>query len=432
MTIIKNASQILTLAGNDLGVIEKSSIVINANKISDIRFPTSDIQHQKTIDATNCVVMPGYVDCHTHLVFAGSRENEFAMRLEPRPSNKGNEKFKDVKKCRTETQNEEWGEGKTYKEILTTGGGILQTVNETRKSSANELFNLAQKRIDKLIQWGTTTVEIKSGYGLNTPTELKILRVIKRLQKANKNRITIVPTFLGAHAIPSNVRKTTYIKKLISEMIPLVAKENLAQFCDVFCENFVFDAKESKKILKRAKKFCLVPKIHADEIESSGGAEVAGEVKAISAEHLLYPSNQGLIAMNNNNVTAVLLPGTTLFLKSKQIPPIDKMRKLGLTIALGSDYNPGTCMIYQMPIIIALGCLLYNMSITEAIRGATINGAKALGLDKKIGTIEVGKNADILILDIPDYKHIPYQFGKNLVKTVIKNGDVIYSRNVNL
>jgi len=430
MTIIKNASQILTLAGNDLGVIEKSSIVINADKISDVRYPASNIKCQITIDATNCVVMPGYVDCHTHLVFAGSRENEFAMRLEPRPSNKGNEKFKDVKKCRTKTQNEERGEGKTYKEILSAGGGILQTVSETRKASKKELIDLAQKRIDELIQWGTTTVEIKSGYGLDTASELKILRVINQLKKANKDKITIVPTFLGAHAIPFNISKTTYIKKIISEMIPRVAKENLAQFCDVFCENFVFDAKESKKILKRAKKFCLVPKIHADEIESSGGAEVAGEVGAISAEHLLYPSDKGLKTMRQKNVVAVLLPGTTLFLKSKQIPPIDKMRKLGLTIALGSDYNPGTCMIYQMPIIIAFGCLLYNMSLNEAIRGATINSAKALGLDKKIGSIEVGKNADIIILDIPDYKHIPYQFGKNLIKTVIKKGKVIYSRKI--
>jgi len=400
MMVIKNAVQILTLTGKDLGIIKNGSLSIKDDKIAVVKHRTSNIRHQKSIDAQGCIVMPGFVDCHTHLVFAGSRENEFAMRLE----------------------------GKTYQKILVAGGGILQTVSATRKASEKELIELAQKRINELIRWGTTTVEIKSGYGLDTPTELKILRVIKKLQYFNKNRVTIIPTFLGAHAIPSRIKKIKYINKLISEMIPLVAKENLAQFCDVFCENFVFNAQDSKKILFAGKKFGLIPKIHADEIESSGGAEIAGIVKAISAEHLLNPSEKGLRAMKKNNVTAVLLPGTTLFLKSKHIPPIEKMRKLGITIALGSDYNPGTCMIYQMPIIIALGCLLYNLSLTEAIRGTTINGAKALGLENKIGSIEPGKDADLIILDVPDYKHIPYQFGKNLVKMVIKKGEIVFSR----
>ncbi len=399
--VIKNASQILTCSGRDLGIINNGLIYINNGKIYSVK-PDSKfrIPNSKTIDAKGCISMPGFIDCHTHLVFAGSRENEFAMRLE----------------------------GKTYKDILKAGGGILQTVRATRKASENELFKLAQQRIEELIKWGTTTVEIKSGYGLDTKTELKILRVIKKIQQANKDRITIVSTFLGAHAIPAGVNKSDYINTIINKMLPIVAKENLAQFCDVFCENFVFNAKESKKILEAAKSYGLMPKIHADEIESSGGAEIAGAVKAISAEHLLYPSDNGLKAMKKNNVTAVLLPGTTLFLKSKQIPPIDKMRKLGLTIALGSDYNPGTCMIYQMPIIIALGCLLYNLTLTEAIRGVTINSAKSLGLENKIGSIEVGKDADLIILDTPDYKNIPYQFGKNLIKTVIKKGKVVYSK----
>lgn len=399
-TIIKNASQILTLSGNNLGIAEKHSVIIKNHKIFSV-IPNSkfNIRNSNIINANNCVVLPGFVDCHTHLVFAGSRANEFAMRLA----------------------------GKTYKEILQSGGGILQTVWATRQASERELSKLAQSRINELIKWGTTTVEIKSGYGLDTENELKILRVIKKLQKANQNRITIVPTFMAAHAIPPEISKPDYINKIISTILPIVTREKLAQYCDVFCENFVFNAKESRKILLAGKKFGLIPKLHADEIESSGGAELAGKIKAISAEHLLYPSDKGLKAMKKNNVTAVLLPGTTMFLKSKQIPPIDKMRKLGLSIALGSDYNPGTCMIYQMPIIIALGCLLYNLSLTEAIRGATINSAKALGLDKNIGTIQKGKDADLIILDTPDYKNIPYQFGKNLVKMVIKKGKVVYS-----
>jgi imidazolonepropionase len=401
MTIVKNASQILTLAGTGLGIIKNGSIIIENGKISNVISKSKlQIPKSKIIDAKECVILPGFIDCHTHLVFAGSRENEFAMRLE----------------------------GKTYKEILAAGGGILQTVSATRKASEKELIELAQRRINELIRWGTTTVEIKSGYGLDISTELKILTVIKALQDANKDIITIVPTFLGAHAIPPNTKKSDYIKMLISEMLPRVAKQKIAQFCDVFCENFVFNDQDSKKILLAGKKFGLIPKIHADEIESSGGAEIAGVVKAISAEHLLYPSNKGLGMIKRKNVIAVLLPGTTLFLKSKQIPPIEKMRKLGITIALGSDYNPGTCMIFQMPIIIALGCLLYDLSLTEAIRGATINSATALGLENKIGSIEPGKDADLIILDIPDYKHIPYLFGKNLVKMVIKKGEVVFPR----
>ncbi len=233
---------------------------------------------------------------------------------------------------------------------------------------------------------------------------------------------------MAAHAIPPGINKNDYIRTIIKEMMPIVAKEKLAVFCDVFCENFVFTAQESKMILKSAKKYNLIPKIHADEIESSGGAEVAGHVKAISAEHLLYPSDKGLKAMRKNDVIAVLLPGTSFFLKSKQIPPIDKMRKLGLRIALGSDFNPGTCMIYQMPIIIGLGCLLYNLSLSEAIQAATINSAKALGLAHKIGSITKGKDADLIICEIPNHKHLVYQFGTNVIKIVLKKGKVVYQK----
>lgn len=401
MVIINNISQILTITNNNLGIIENGSIVIEKTKIKEVvENPKLRIPNAEVINANNCLVLPGFIDCHTHLVYAGSRENEFALRLQ----------------------------GKTYKEILNAGGGILQTVAATRKASEEELFNLAQKRIDELIRWGTTTVEIKSGYGLDTNNEIKLLKVIKNLQKANKERITIVPTFLGAHAIPPNTEKQEYISRLINEMLPRIAKQKLATFCDVFCENFVFNAQDSKKILIAGKKLGLIPKIHADEIESSGGAETAAKVGAISAEHLLYPSDNGLKAMSKKGVVAVLLPGTSLFLKSKQLPPIEKMRKLGITIALGSDYNPGSCMIYQMPIIIALGCLLYNLSIEEAIRGATINAAKAIGLENEIGSIEPGKDADLIVLNVPNYQHIPYQFGRNLVTTVIKKGRVIFHK----
>lgn len=397
--IIKNANQILTIKEQNLGIIEKGTLVIENDKINYISDSSKPIEikinNEIEIDASGCVVMPGMVDCHTHLVYGGDRANEFEMRLS----------------------------GKTYKEILEAGGGIMSTVRQTRKASEPELYQLASKRIDSMLESGTTTVEIKSGYGLETESELKILRVIERLQR--DERITIIPTFLGAHSVPSDKKKEDYIKEIIDKMIPEVAKQKLARFCDVFCENFVFNALESKRILNQGKEFRLIPKIHADEIEQSGGAEIAAEVEAVSAEHLIYPSQKGLEQMKEKDVTAVLLPTTALFLQSKDHPPVEKMRKLGLRIALGSDYNPGTSMIYQMPIVISLACLVYRLTIAEALIGATLNAARALNLQDKVGSLEVGKQADILILDVPNYQHIPYQFGKNFVKTVIRNGKIL-------
>lgn len=400
--IIKNARQLLTIKRYDLGIIENGAIIVEKGVIKKVtnssNLPANETKNTIEVDATGCVVMPGFVDCHTHLVFAGDRANEFEMRIG----------------------------GKTYKEIIESGGGIMATVQPTRKASEAELYKLASARIEAMIDWGTTTVEIKSGYGLDTESELKILRVIKRLQE--DDRVTIVPTFLGAHSVPPGTKKEDYIREITDQMIPEVAKENLAKFCDVFCENFVFNASESKKILNRAKEFGLAPKIHADEIEQSGGAETAAEVGAISAEHLLYPSQTGLKKMKEKDVIAVLLPSTALFLQSKDHPPVEEMRKLGLRIALGSDYNPGTSMVYQMPIIVSLACLLYRLTIAEALIGATLNSAKALGLQEKVGSLEVGKQVDILILDIPNYQHIPYQFGRNFIKTVISRGKILKNR----
>ncbi len=397
--IITNANQILTIKEHNLGIIEKGILVIENDKIKTITkssyIPEINIKNKIEIDASGCVVMPGFVDCHTHLVYAGDRANEFEMRLS----------------------------GKTYKEILEAGGGIMSTVRQTRKASEQELYQLAAKRIDSMLESGTTTVEIKSGYGLDTESELKILRVIKRLQ--NDDKITIIPTFLGAHSVPPDKKKEDYIQEIIDKMIPEVAKRKLAKFCDVFCENFVFNALESKRILEQGKKYGLVPKIHADEIEQSGGAEIAAEVKAVSAEHLIYPSQIGLEKMKEKDVVPVLLPTTALFLQSKDHPPVEPMRKLGLRIALGSDYNPGTSMIYQMPIVISLACLLYRLTIAEALIGSTLNAARALNLQDKVGSLEIGKQADLIILDVPNYQHIPYQFGRNFVRTVIRNGKII-------
>jgi imidazolonepropionase len=394
--VIKNIGQLLTMRGGKLGIIKDGKVGIDQGKIAFVG-KKSYFKNVPTIDARGLVVMPGFVDCHTHLVFAGYRADEFERRLL----------------------------GASYKTITQRGGGILATVKKTRRATREELFTLAQGRIDEMIKWGTTTVEVKSGYGLSVKDELKILEVIERLQLRNK--VTIVSTFLGAHAVPKGTDKKKYIETIITKMIPEVAKRGLARFCDVFCENFVFNHTESEQILRYAREFGLVPKIHADEIESSNGAVVAGRVKAASADHLLVPSLAGLKLMKKNKVVAVLLPGTSLFLQAKKRPPIAALRRLDLTIAIGSDYNPGSCMINQMPIIIGLACLLYGLTISEALIGATLNGASALQLENRIGSLETGKDADIVILDIPDYRQIPYQFGRNPVKTVIKKGEIIHA-----
>jgi imidazolonepropionase len=397
--IVRNAAQLLTITDSDLGIIPDGAVVIEGGKIAWVGpssgIPRSAFPTQDFADATGCVVMPGFVDCHTHLVFGGWREDEFEQRLE----------------------------GKTYKEIAEAGGGILDTVRKTRAAAQADLYDAGRKRLQEMLAWGTTTCEIKSGYGLDTETELKMLRVIKRL--AADSEMTVAPTFLGAHSVPPEHAKAEYIELLVNEMIPKVAELKLAQFCDVFCESFAFNAGESKRILEAGKKHGLRPKIHADEIEASGGAEVAAEVGAVSAEHLLVSSDRGLRAMKEKGVVAVLLPGTAFFLKGKRDSPVPRMRELGMTIALGSDFNPGSCTAFAMPLIVSLACLVYGITIKEALIGATLNAAKALKLEDRKGSLSPGKDADILILDIPNYKHIPYRLGHNPVKTVIRNGKTV-------
>ncbi len=394
--LIKDISQLLTIRKDSLGIVEDAFLLIRDGKIFDYGRQRRGICAKRTLSAKGSVVMPGFVDCHTHLVFAGTREKELEARFL----------------------------GKSYKEITAKGeGGILTTVKKTREASFDELLNLALERIKESIAWGTTSIEIKSGYGLDSENELKILRVIKRLRE--EVAIDIIPTFLGAHAIPPEKSKEAYIDEIINEMLPRIAKEGLARFCDVFCERILFHPAEAERILLAGKRYGLLPKIHADEIESSQGALVAAKVSCVSAEHLIYPSKEGLSEMAKKKVVAVLLPGTSLFLGSEARPPIERMRRLKIPMAVGSDFNPGTCPLNKMPIIIALASLLYRMTFEEAIIGATLNAAKALKIENRVGSIEKGKEADILILAIPDYRFLFYNFGNNPVRMVIKRGRLI-------
>jgi imidazolonepropionase len=395
--VLNNCSQVLTMTGGGLGIVENGAVRIQDGRIDEVaNHPLTPTEGETEVDCHGKVVMPGFVDPHTHLVFGGWRQNEFEMRLT----------------------------GKTYREIAEAGGGILSTVIFTRLATEDELYNRALERLHEMVLWGTTTVEVKSGYGLDTEAELRMLRVARRLGELEFCRV--VPTFMGAHSVPKGTPKADYIERLETEMIPAVAGAELARFCDVFCENFVFNAAESTRILQAGKKHGLVPTIHADEIESSGGAEVAARVGAASASHLLQPSDSGLRAMAQAGVVAVLLPGTCFFLREAHKSPVARMRQLGIVMALASDFNPGSCPMLAQPLTAQFGCIHYGMTIEEALRGITISAAKALQLDSEVGTLEPGKVADVVVTDVPDYRHIVYRLGHNPVWMTIYGGHVVH------
>ncbi len=409
---IRNIRQLITLAGKgvrrgnemcDLGIIQDGAVLTDGEKIvavgkTDQVGQLSQSDSAETIDARDMVVMPGFVDPHTHLVYAGSREEEFALRLE----------------------------GVDYAEITRRGGGIMSTVRATREASEEELFDTGLERLNRLLTYGTTTVEVKSGYGLDEKSELKQLRVIQKLN--GSHQLDLVSTFLGAHAVPAGCSKNDYKNVVIERMLPKVRRQNLAEFCDVFCETGFFEYEESKEILTAAKKLGFKLKIHADELFSSGGSELAGELGAISADHLVYPSESGLNSMLKGGVVAVLLPGTVFMLGLKEHPPTREFMQLGIPIALASDLNPGTCIIESMQIIVGLACLLLGMSPAEALTASTINAAYAIDRGDSIGSLETGKLADILIFEVPNYKYLVYHFTTNHLKHVIKRGNLVFSR----
>jgi imidazolonepropionase len=419
--LIKNARQLLTLASDkkgprrgkemeDLGLIEDGAVAVSGKKVVAVG-KTKDILSQvksefgfcgidkktKIIKAEDRVVLPGFVDCHTHPVFGATREEEFELRIK----------------------------GKGYEEIAQAGGGIRSSVRSLRNLSKKELIKLALPRLDRFLSYGTTTIEAKSGYGLSLKDEIKILEVIKKLSQIHP--IDLVPTFLGAHEIPDEYRerREEYIDLLVKQMIPEVAKRKLAFFCDVFCEKGVFSLDESRKILETAKSYGLKPKLHADQLTPSGGGELAAEVGAISADHLEFVSDSGIDRMKESGTIAVLLPGSVFGLGKENYPPARKMIDKELPVALATDFNPGSSFTESMPVILSLACLRMKLTPAEAITSATINSAYAIDKGDSTGSLEPGKKADIVIWNVKNYKEIPYHYGVNLVHKVMKNGEII-------
>lgn len=415
--VIKNISNLITLKGEnrprikesleDIGIIKDGIIAFGGEEIIYVgegKLPSNIITNENTIfiDGTGKTVTPGLIDSHTHVVHGGSRENELAMKLK----------------------------GVPYLDILAAGGGIHSTVKSTREATFEELYNQANKSLDIMLSYGVTTVEAKSGYGIEDfQTELRQLEVAKRLNEDHS--IDIVSTFMGAHAIPEKYKDNPeeFVDIIINHMIPEVAKKDLAKFCDVFCEEGVFTIDQSRRILLVAKDYGMEPKIHADEIKPLGGAELAAEINCISADHLIAASDEGIKKMAEKGVIANLLPGTSFNLQTGSFAKARKMVELGVPIALSTDYNPGSCPTENLQLIMSFASLLMKMTPEEVITAVTINGACALGLEEKIGSLEVGKQGDAVIFDSLNLEYIIYHFGINHAEIVIKKGNMVSINN---
>ncbi|MGD9382026.1 MAG: imidazolonepropionase [Candidatus Thorarchaeota archaeon] len=413
--VLSHIGQLATLAGHsdapktgqslqELSIIEDGAVAIKDGRIvsvgmtNEVMSSLSEEPVLPPIEFPNMLAIPGFVDSHTHLVFGGSRENDFAMKLA----------------------------GKGYMEILEGGGGILSTLKATRLATQDELRSNAFSYAESMLTNGTTTIEAKSGYGLDVENEVKMLQVVETLR--NKLPSKFVSTFMGAHAIPPeyNDRVDNYVELVINDMIPTIAEQNLAEFCDVFCEEGVFSVEQSREILNAAQDKGMKLKVHADEIVQLGGAGLAAEVGAISADHLLRSSDDDLEAMAKAGTIATLLPGTAFSLDT-EYADARKMIEMELPVALATDFNPN-CANESMFFTIALACYKMKMHPREAISAATINGAHALSRSDVVGSIELGKCADILILDCPNPEYLSWRFGINLVHTVVVKGQVVHTK----
>lgn len=419
--LIEDASELITLAADipdngavgprvgssmrNLAIISGGSVaafdgrIVAIGKTHEVRGKVNLTSNAQVIDAKGKVVLPGFVDSHTHLVFAGSREEEFIQRAE----------------------------GKTYLEILGSGGGILSTVRATRDATHSHLLALGLKNLDIMMCHGTTTVEVKSGYGLSVDEELKILRVIRDLDKFHP--VDVVSTFMGAHAVPAEYAGDTegYVQHVIDDQLPAVKEENLAEFCDVFCEKGVFSVGQSRRILEAGLALGLLPRIHADEMGSLGGAELAAEIGAVSAEHLLYASEDGIRKMAEAGVTATLLPATSFTLGLGRYADARAFIQAGCPVALATDFNPGTSPTLSMQFVMNAAALGMKLHPAEIISATTVNAAHGLNRGNLIGSLEVGKVADMVVVNTDTYLRIPYKLGINIVDKVIKRGRLVVS-----
>ena len=406
---IKNIGQLVTVSANgksfkagkdmrELNVIDNAAIEIEGGIIR--RIGSSDSLEARSeidvLDAAHRVALPGFVDSHTHTVFAGSRDNEFALRAE----------------------------GKSYQEIAKAGGGILSTMNETRAATKKELLRSAERRLNEMMRYGTTTVEIKTGYGLSVDGEMKMLDVLHDLRR--DHYMTVVPTFLGAHAFPPEFKedRNGYVELILNRMLPYVGEKQLAVFCDVFCDEGFFDLHQAEQILLEAKRYGLIPKLHSDQLSAMGGTELGVQLNAISLDHLEHVTENGIDALKKSSAIATVLPGPSFFLGAKYAPA-RSIIDAGIPLAIATDFNPGSSMSSSMPLMMTIACTQMHVTPEEAISASTLNGAAALGLSHEIGSIEIGKEADIVLYDVPNYRHIPYHYGTNHVWKIVKNGTVL-------
>lgn len=417
MLLIKNISQVITLGGgpvprtgnsmSDLGIIENGAILVRGDRIVWVG-PTKDIPvrepgiRYQTLDGVglDLIALPGFIDSHTHPVFAGARIEEFDLRCQ----------------------------GKNYQEIAAEGGGIIKSVQQLRSATVEQLLEKTERNFRQFLNHGTTTIEAKSGYGLTLDDEIKSLQVLAALNE--RNRLEVVSTFLGAHAIPDEHKnsRADYIRDLIQVMIPRIAQEGLAQFCDVFCEEGYFSVQEARSILIAAKAAGLGLRIHADVLGRNGGAELAAELGVRSADHLRWINDSDIEALKKAGVMATLLPGTAFNLGLERHAPARKLIAAGVPVALATDFNPGTCFTMNMQIILAFACQQMQMSPAETITAATINNAYSLGISDRLGTLEEGKQADIVLMGVSDYRELPYFFGVNHCIVTIKKGTIVINR----
>ena len=404
--LVKNIGMLATPEGKDarrgadqgqIRLLPDAYVLMTDGRITEVGTGDKTVPGAEVLDAGGALVTPGLVDAHTHLIFGGWRQNELGLKLH----------------------------GASYLDILAGGGGILSTVRATREATEESLYQKAKEALDEMLTLGITSMEAKSGYGLDRETELKQLRVIRRLGK--EHCMDVRSTFLGAHALPEDYKddREGYIRFLCEEMIPEVAAEGLADYCDVFCEKGVFTAEESRVILEAGKKHGLIPKIHADEIEAIGGSELTADVKAISAEHLIVCQPSGIKALAEGGTIACLLPATSFYLGATYAPARD-MIEAGVPVAAATDFNPGSCPSLNIQLVMNLACLKYRMTPEEMLTAVTLNAAAAIGLAEKVGSVEPGKQADLVLWNAPDLDYLGYRMGSNLVNTVIKNGNIAH------